>query len=178
MCRLAPDHSDVHLPYDDVLLPWALEHDPEVARIIMAIQEKGAKLKAPPQTPVDYSDRRTCENCGLPMWAVSGPGVSIIIEDRPENRFQRTRKRTVWCHDDECAVQCLAISKYGRATHKWPITLAQFRATKPLEQFSAQEAGTPKRQRASRKAKDLVWTTPIPMATAKTGGAASLESGA
>jgi len=72
-----------------------------------------------------------CENCGLPAWAVSGPGVKLTIEAKPENRFQqnqRARKRTVWCHNEECAIQTLAVSKYGPASHKWPITLAQFRA--------------------------------------------------
>jgi hypothetical protein len=175
--KVAMNHPDVHLPYDDVLLPWALEHDPEVARIIMAVEAKAAKAE-PPEIRPQSDERHSCENCGLPVWAVSGPGMSITIHDQAENRFQRTRTRTVWCHDDECAVQCLAISKYGRATHKWPITLAQFRATKPLEQFRAQPAGTQKRTRASRKAKDLVWGTSTPMATAKTVKAASLESGA
>src|SRR3954469_3346288 len=74
---------------------------------------------------------RRCENCGLPSWAVSGPGVSITIEDRPENRFQRARKRTAWCHNQECAVQALAVSKYGRASNNWPMTLAQFRSMRP-----------------------------------------------
>ena len=46
-----------------------------------------------------------CENCGLPKWAVSGQGLSITVEQKPENRYQRTRKRTVWCHSEECAVQ-------------------------------------------------------------------------
>ena len=66
--------------------------------------------------------RRTCENCGLPSWAIGGPGVSITIHDQPENRYQKTRKRTAWCHNAECAVQALAVSKYGRASHRWPIT--------------------------------------------------------
>jgi hypothetical protein len=113
--------------------------------------------------------RRTCENCGLPSWAVSGPGVTITMQDQPENRFQRTRKRTAWCHNEECAVQALAVSKYGRASHKWPMTLAQFRAMRPLEQSGD---STPKRVRASRRAKDLVWTMP----TAKNDESMSLES--
>jgi len=69
-----------------------------------------------------------CENCGLPKWTVEGEGYSVVIEEKPENRFKRTRQRSVWCHSKECAVQCLAVAKYGRASHKWPVTLAQFRA--------------------------------------------------
>lgn len=111
----------------------------------------------------------TCENCGLPSGSVKGDGVSLVIEATPENRFQRTRRRTVWCHSEECAIQCLAIAKYGLATHKWPITLAQFRATKPLSQQSTPRSG---RQRASRVAKDAVWA----MATAKSGSGSNAES--
>jgi len=80
-----------------------------------------------------------CENCGLPAWAVTGAGISVSVETKPENRYRRTRKRTVWCHDDECAIQCLAVARYGRASSKWPITLAQFRATKPLAQSQPQK---------------------------------------
>jgi hypothetical protein len=70
-----------------------------------------------------------CENCGLPEWAVSGTGVPVKITVKPVSRFKRRAStKTVWCHDEECALQALAISKYGRASHKWPITLAQFRA--------------------------------------------------
>jgi hypothetical protein len=113
--------------------------------------------------------KHTCDNCGLPSWAISGTGVSITIEDRPENSFQRTRKRTAWCHSAECAVQALAVSRFGRASHKWPITLAQFRAMQPREQ---PPTGTSKRVRPSRKAKDLVWAMP----TAKDGEPSPLES--
>jgi hypothetical protein len=77
----------------------------------------------------------TCENCGLPSWCVKGEGVTIQIEAKPENKFQRTRKRSVWCHSDECAIQCLGLSKYGNDTSRWPITFGQFRAMKPLEVF-------------------------------------------
>ena|ERR1700676_1428557 len=34
------EHQEVRLPFDDVLLPWALKHDPEAARIIQAVQAK------------------------------------------------------------------------------------------------------------------------------------------
>jgi hypothetical protein len=54
-----------------------------------------------------------CENCGLPAWAVSGLGFKIRIEIGPR-KFRRASKRTVWCHDEECAVQTLAVSRYGR----------------------------------------------------------------
>jgi muramoyltetrapeptide carboxypeptidase LdcA involved in peptidoglycan recycling len=109
----------------------------------------------------------TCENCGLASWSVTSEGVTIQIQDKPENRFQRTRKRTVWCHSDECAIQCLGLAKYGKDTSHWPITLAQFRATKPLEAFRRPKP--PQRVRASQKAKVAVWGTqnhpaqPIPV---------------
>ena len=117
---------------------------------------------------MEGEQRRTCK-VGLPSWAVSGPGVSITLEDRPENRYQKTRKRTAWCHDKECAIQSLAISKHGRASHNWPITLSQFRSLRPLEQTGSNAEN---RSRASRKAKDLVWAMP----TAKNDESMSLES--
>jgi len=69
------------------------------------------------------------ENCGLPEWAGSGKGVAVKRTVKPENRFKRRAStKTVWCHDEECGIQALAISKYGRASHNGPITQAQFRA--------------------------------------------------
>ena len=38
----------------------------------------------------------------------------------------------MWTCSDECAYQALAIAAYGRASHKWPITLAEFKALNPL----------------------------------------------
>jgi len=87
-----------------------------------------------------------CENCGLPSWCVEGDGITIQIEAKAENKFQRTRKRTVWCHSDECAIQCLGLSKYGNDTSRWPITLSQFRATKPLEAFRRTTQKKPSRR--------------------------------
>ena len=113
---------------------------------------------------------RVCENCGLPSWAVSGPGRAIKIQEEAKSRFHKARTRTVWCHNDECAIQSLAISKYGLATHKWPVTLAQFRAMNPLEDDAA--PAPTKRIRASRRAKDLVWAMP----TAKIDVGSNLES--
>ena len=119
--------------------------------------------------------RKTCENCGLPSWVAIDEGVSITIQKKPENRFQKTRRRTVWCHSEECAVQCLAVSKYGSASHKWPVRLAEFRATQPLSQISAGKHN--KRMRASTKAKALVWNL-RPLPTAKVNNPGPLESGA
>ena len=74
-----------------------------------------------------------CDNCGLPEWAVSGNGQLVKIIVRPENRFmRRASTKTVWCHNEECAIQTLAIARYGSASHKWPVTLAQFRAMHKL----------------------------------------------
>lgn len=74
----------------------------------------------------------SCYNCGLPANCCATEGVKVVLRLRPENRFKRERKQTVWCHSEECAIQSLAVARYGPATHKWPITLAQFRATNPL----------------------------------------------
>jgi hypothetical protein len=61
------------------------------------------------------------------------------LKEKPENNFSRERKITVWVCSDECAIQAMGIAKWGSATHKWPISLAQYRAMKPLEKgnFSA-----------------------------------------
>jgi hypothetical protein len=124
------------------------------------------------------SDRRTCENCGLAAWAVREKGIYVTIEDKQEGRFYtRTRRRTVWCHNDECAIQCLGISRYGLATSKWPITLAQFRVTRPLEPFrKPTQPRVTKRVRASRKAKELVWAAQKAMPTAISSLKSNLES--
>jgi hypothetical protein len=74
----------------------------------------------------------SCYNCGLPANCCATEGVKVVLRLRPENRFKGERKQTVWCHNEECAIQSLAVARYGPATHKWPITLAQFRATNPL----------------------------------------------
>lgn len=63
------------------------------------------------EVEVETKSRRACENCGLPSWAVTGDGIVIEIEDKAENKFQRTRKRSAWCHSEECAIQCLGISR-------------------------------------------------------------------
>lgn len=88
----------------------------------------------------------TCHNCGMPADVCrtapdsSNPdtmqpakGRRIQISRKAENGYQRCSTRTVWCCSDECAIQALAIAKFGIATHNWPITLAQFRGTRPLE---------------------------------------------
>jgi hypothetical protein len=76
----------------------------------------------------------SCYNCGLPADCVSGDGLKVVLHVRPQpgEKFKRERKQTVWCCRDECAIQSLAIARYGPATHKWPITLAEFRAENPL----------------------------------------------
>lgn len=73
-----------------------------------------------------------CHNCGLPDPGTK-KGHSITITIKPENGFQRQRKVTVWTCCDECRVQALGQAKYGPATHRWPITLAQFRSRVRLE---------------------------------------------
>src|SRR5215831_5874371 len=82
------------------------------------------------------SNHLACHNCSLPCDCLSSPGRKITIQTKPENGFQRERKRTVWVCTDECAYQALAISKYGPAASRWPIRLAQFRAMNPLPPIS------------------------------------------
>ncbi len=73
-----------------------------------------------------------CFNCGLPSDSVAGEGRTLVLLVKAANRFCRQTKQTVWLCSDACAIQTLAIAKYGPATHKWPTSLAQFRAMNPL----------------------------------------------
>ncbi len=75
----------------------------------------------------------TCETCGAAEWSAKDGGLTIQITRKAENNFQRDRKLTVWVCCRECGVQALAIAKYGPNTRNWPVTLAQFRSTKPLD---------------------------------------------
>jgi len=70
-----------------------------------------------------------CENCGLPEGALQGDadGHKVQIIRRAANGYQRDKKVTVWVCSVECGVQAWGISKYGKATSKWPVTLAQVR---------------------------------------------------
>lgn len=74
-----------------------------------------------------------CHNCGLPKGALKNDGREVQVEVRASNGFQRNRKISVWVCTDECGIQALGVSKWGPVTHRWPVTLAQFRATKPLD---------------------------------------------
>jgi hypothetical protein len=69
----------------------------------------------------------TCENCGLPTGALVGPGTTLKITRKAENKFKRDSQANVWCCSEECAVQQFGISKYGPATHRWGLTLNQVR---------------------------------------------------
>lgn len=75
----------------------------------------------------------SCHNCGTPQGTHSNPGRTITVVARAENGFQRNRKSTVWVCGDECAVQAMAISKYGPASFRWPVKLAKFRSMAKLE---------------------------------------------
>jgi hypothetical protein len=74
----------------------------------------------------------TCHTCGLPSDCCGSDSYTLILEHKAENKYHRNSHRTVWCHSNECAIQALAIAKYGLPTYRWPISLAQFRATNPL----------------------------------------------
>jgi hypothetical protein len=110
-----------------------------------------------------------CHNCGLPADCVSGSGLRVVLCVTPKVRekFKRDRRQTVWCHSEECAVQALAVARYGPDSHTWPITLAQFRAMNPIEEHLAKttENEPTKRVRASSHAKEQVWADPALTAT-------------
>src|SRR5215467_11048091 len=74
----------------------------------------------------------TCHVCGLPSWACAVVGFITNVKSKAENKFRRDRTATVWCCSQSCAVQAHALSEMGTATHKWPITLAEFSALNPL----------------------------------------------
>jgi len=103
----------------------------DVHRIINDVLVKAANA---PMSTSDFKPLKGeyCHNCGLPSDVCVTRGVKVVLRLKTENAFKREHKKTVWCHDTECAIQALAIAKYGSASHKWPITLAQFRAMTPL----------------------------------------------
>ena len=68
-----------------------------------------------------------CHNCGLPERSLSQDGQSIQIQLEKGYGEKRPRKSTVWVCTEECAIQALAVSKYGHQTSKWPVTLDQAR---------------------------------------------------
>jgi hypothetical protein len=75
---------------------------------------------------------KTCHNCGIPSDIFEASGRFVVLHLQPSNRFCRATKKTVWCCSGECCYQALAIAAYGPASHKWPITLAEFKALNPL----------------------------------------------
>ena len=102
----------------------------EVYRILLALDIRSKNL--PDVVPIHPSPNSpkgaTCENCGLPSDAVASDGYAFSLETRPDNKFQhRSTKHRVWCCSKECGIQSLARNKYGEASHKWPVTLAEFR---------------------------------------------------
>ena len=70
----------------------------------------------------------SCNMCGLPSWAITGPGITTRILVKPGYGEKRDRRPTVWCCSPNCAIQSHAVAEMGPATHKWPITLAEFTA--------------------------------------------------
>ena len=70
----------------------------------------------------------TCDNCGLPSGSIVSAGHSFSLETRPTSAYQhRSTKHRVWSCSRECGIQSLARNKYGEASYKWPVTLAEFR---------------------------------------------------
>lgn len=70
----------------------------------------------------------SCENCGLPEGVLDKKdGHRITITRKAANNFKHDSKVSVWVCSFECGVQLLGLSKYGKASNKWPVTLAQYR---------------------------------------------------
>ena len=74
----------------------------------------------------------TCENCNLPNHALMSPGFQFSLESAKEKFKTRAGRRKVWCCSGECVIQALARNKYGESSHKWPVTLAEFRQIEGL----------------------------------------------
>lgn len=70
-----------------------------------------------------------CDNCDLPEGALLGKGYKITVVRQAENNFKRAATVNAWACCEACAVQAIGISQYGKASHKWPVTLAQIRGT-------------------------------------------------
>lgn len=68
-----------------------------------------------------------CENCALPEHALLSDGFTFSLESAKEKFKTRAGHRKVWCCSGECVIQSLARNKYGESSHKWPVTLAEFR---------------------------------------------------
>lgn len=71
---------------------------------------------------------KSCHNCGMPNWAISGDGVETRLRQKPHNRFSRDTKPRVWCCSESCALQARAQAEMGSATHRWPMTLSEYAA--------------------------------------------------
>ena len=78
---------------------------------------------------------QSCHNCSMPEGQATDPGRSIVVMGDVRFGDKRPRKATVWVCCDECGVQALGQSKYGKKTFSWPVTLDQFRALKPLSRL-------------------------------------------
>lgn len=98
-------------------------------------------------TPLEHAvkgrnrSNEACEMCGLPSSAARS-GVRIRLRVAAENASRRDRKRTVWCCSKSCANQAFAVSMMGPATHKWPVTLAEFTTAHCEEIERAIQAGS------------------------------------
>jgi hypothetical protein len=71
---------------------------------------------------------KTCHNCGFPSDQGTVKGRSVVLHLKAANSFRKPTNRTVGAASDACAYQALAIAEYGPASHRWPITLAEFRS--------------------------------------------------
>jgi hypothetical protein len=44
--------------------------------------------------------------------------LKVVLHVRPQagEKFKREHRQTVWCHSEECAIQALAVARYGPAS--------------------------------------------------------------
>src|SRR5208337_2577006 len=99
------------------------------------IPTEGRRVNSTPARPseaprsVSVKNVRSCQNCGLPEYATCASGETLRLRILSKARFKRDCTKTVWVCDQVCSLQARAIAAMGPATHKWPMTLAEFAAT-------------------------------------------------
>jgi len=81
---------EVKLPYDDVLLPWALKHDLEVARIILAVRAKAVPANAIGLNFDDHGPERSGVSSETVTKIESSPNQQLMRKGRGRRRRYAT----------------------------------------------------------------------------------------
>jgi len=89
--------------------------------------DRQLKAKGIPNIEGADGDRFSCESCGLPSWAASSGGLKVTVRVKAENKMRRDRSRKVWVCSEDCAWCVLAVAEMGKGSHRWPISLAEFK---------------------------------------------------